>query len=240
MLYDKIRTVRVRVKVHIMLILLNQQLKLQWWQGWRVIVINQSILSLRPCCDVWRVTMYLTQIVRQKRHWSCIVIVPPLAWLLTWPVTWPVGCEVVTLWLLSDLMDLKKELGVLSHYLSLAQPEDKVQCTYVWIDGTGESLRSKTKTVAAVPKTPRGKSRSRNHHKVLTETWWCHDKFASLIQCLSIRTASVEFRRKLLLPSWGEQFWCLPSSCSPLQGPIQVRLAERSYGVFNALNISPW
>ena len=54
-------------------------------------------------------------------------------------------------------MDVKKELGPLEHYLSLPQPEDKVQCTYVWIDGTGESLRSKTKTVNFVPKTPRGK-----------------------------------------------------------------------------------
>ena len=46
--------------------------------------------------------------------------------------------------------------GVLEHYLALPQPEDRVQCTYVWIDGTGESLRSKTKTVNFIPKTPKG------------------------------------------------------------------------------------
>ena len=27
-------------------------------------------------------------------------------------------------------------------YLRLPQPEDKIQCTYVWIDGTGENLRN--------------------------------------------------------------------------------------------------
>ena len=52
----------------------------------------------------------------------------------------------------------KSEKTVLEHYLSLPQPEDRVQCTYVWIDGTGESLRSKTKTVNFIPKTPKGSS----------------------------------------------------------------------------------
>ena len=46
--------------------------------------------------------------------------------------------------------------GVLEHYMTLPQPEDRVQCTYVWIDGTGENLRSKTKTVNFIPKTPKG------------------------------------------------------------------------------------
>jgi len=44
--------------------------------------------------------------------------------------------------------------AILGKYLALKQPDDQVQCTYVWIDGSGEFLRNKTKTVNFVPKTP--------------------------------------------------------------------------------------
>lgn len=43
------------------------------------------------------------------------------------------------------------EKQVLSHYMSLEQ-SDRVQCMYVWIDGTGENVRAKTKTVDSEPK----------------------------------------------------------------------------------------
>lgn len=42
--------------------------------------------------------------------------------------------------------------SVLQKFLNLPQPADKVLCTYIWIDGSGETLRSKKMTVGFVPK----------------------------------------------------------------------------------------
>jgi len=49
---------------------------------------------------------------------------------------------------------------VLDRYLALEQPNDKVMATYIWIDGTGENVRAKTRTLESIPKNPKGQIHS--------------------------------------------------------------------------------
>jgi len=51
-------------------------------------------------------------------------------------------------------MSAKTDKKVLQHYLTLDTPSNIVQVMYVWIDGTGEFLRCKTKTMDFEPKKP--------------------------------------------------------------------------------------
>ena len=46
--------------------------------------------------------------------------------------------------------------STLARYLDLPQGE-RVQVMYIWIDGTGQSLRCKTKTMESEPNSPEGK-----------------------------------------------------------------------------------
>ena len=51
----------------------------------------------------------------------------------------------------------KTNKAVLDKYMELPQPDDKVQAMYIWIDGSGEGLRAKTRTMDFEPKAPEGK-----------------------------------------------------------------------------------
>lgn len=43
---------------------------------------------------------------------------------------------------------------LLDRYSSLPLPEDKIIATYIWIDGTGEGLRCKDRTLDFIPSDP--------------------------------------------------------------------------------------
>lgn len=47
---------------------------------------------------------------------------------------------------------------VLSHYFELPQPEENTQVMYIWIDGSGEGMRAKTRTLGFEPKCPEGEN----------------------------------------------------------------------------------
>ena len=47
---------------------------------------------------------------------------------------------------------------VMSSFMRLDQPDDRVMCEYVWIDGTGEGIRTKCKTLMEEPQKPEGQA----------------------------------------------------------------------------------
>lgn len=58
--------------------------------------------------------------------------------------------------MLNDSPNAAIDKTLLNRYFDLPQSDNQVQAKYIWIDGTGEGLRSKSKTVNFAPKKASG------------------------------------------------------------------------------------
>lgn len=60
--------------------------------------------------------------------------------------------------MLEESPNAKLSKTVLDRYTSLPLPDGTVIATYIWIDGTGEGVRCKDRTLDFIPNEPKGES----------------------------------------------------------------------------------
>lgn len=115
----------------------------------------------------------------------------------------------------------------LAKYFALPQGE-RTQALYIWIDGTGEGLRAKTKSLDQAPKSIEGTFFYTACPPGLKQVVCQAYAQVKIFKKLAFRIANLEFRWVQHVPSGGLELGHLPVSSHDVQGSIPRRKQQIS------------
>ncbi len=92
--------------------------------------------------------------MRIRKCWKCLNKNLTIEFKVKWFQKFPFASDKM----LEESPNSQLNKEILRRYTSLDLPQGQIIATYIWIDGTGENVRCKDRTLNFIPKSPKGES----------------------------------------------------------------------------------